>query len=260
MLPKPPKDSITVILNAYSRPEAYPFQLGAINNQTVQPRHIWTWQNRAPKKELHFLRPPKSVLVNSSFNFLFHGRFALGLLAQGRTEYLAFLDDDTIPGKRWFENCLACMKQRPGLMVGSGHCLLPPDQDQKGRHWVGWRGPNEQITEVDYGGHAWFMRTEWLRLFWAFEPVTLENGEDIQMSAALQYLGGIPTYVPPHPLNNKDLWCNTIGWHFGRTKYAAHKNPAGGETVKEWRAFRRQIELELIEKGRWQPMYMRERS
>ena len=247
---------ITAILNVYRRyHQTFEKQVKALSNQTIPPKHIWTWQNKAPEKA-NIQRPKKTVLVNSSYNFFYHGRFALALLAQPYTEYVAILDDDIIPGKQWFENCLNCMKEKPGLYVAVGRRLSPGTVEDKKTQWVGWRGPNEEITELDYGGHCWFLKTDWLRYFWMEPQISFENAEDIQLSFALQKNAGIPTYAPPHPKDNQELWSNTIGWFYGRQKVASHKSPPTKLTKKDWFKQRRDIEQECINRG-WKPLYMR---
>ena len=249
---------ITAILNVYRRPELLMKQVEALRSQTMPPAHIWIWQNQAPE-DIHFQPPRGSVLVKSSHNFLYHGRFTLPLLAQKQSEYIAVFDDDIMPGSRWLENCLNSMMEKPGLYVATGNRLLPSEYEGQKRPWFGWRGLSERIEEVDYGGHCWFMKSDWLRYFWAEPPVSLENAEDIQLSFAIQKHAGIRTYAPPHPVNEPDLWSNTVGWEYGRTKVASHKNPPTGITKRDWFRQRRKIEQECITRG-WRPLYMRQKE
>ena len=249
---------ITAILNIYRRPELLESQITALQNQTVPPRHIWIWQNKAPEK-IKIKRPPGTVLVKSNFNFLYHGRFALALLAQAYTEYVAIFDDDIIPGTQWLENCLICMEKQPGLYIGTGNRLLPAESEGQKRKWFGWRDPHDEIEEVDYGGHCWFLKSEWLRYFWGEEQVCWDNAEDIQLSFALQKNGGIHTYAPPHPPDDMKMWSNIAGWKYGKTKVASHKSPPNDLTRREWFQQRRKVEQECIRRG-WRPMYLRGRA
>ncbi|MFA5252672.1 MAG: glycosyltransferase [Phycisphaerae bacterium] len=236
---------ITAILNVYRRPELLRAQVKALRVQTAKPAQLWIWQNQAPE-DVKVKVPIGCVFVKSNRNFYYHGRFALALLAQ--TEYVMVLDDDIIPGKKWIENCLNCMNEKPGLYVGVGRRMPGRKGD---RQWFGWRNPNEAIEEVDYGGHCWFLKKDWLRIFWLEPPVNLTNAEDMQLSFALQR-AGIKTYVPPHP-EDKDLWSNTIGWEHGKSKVASQKNPPTGIGKKEWFKERRAIRRECVNRG-WELM------
>ena len=247
---------VTAILNVYRRPELLQAQIKALQRQTIPPRYIWVWQNKSPEK--HKIKVPAGcVLVKSNYNFLYHGRFSLALFAQKYTEFAMILDDDIIPGNRWIENCINSYKQQPGLYVATGNRLNSPfEKEGEKRQWFGWRGPNENITEIDYGGHIWFFKSTWIKHFWGEEPISLDNAEDIQLSFAFQKNGGIKTYTPPHPLNDKSLWGNTVDWKYGKTAVASQKNPPTGISRKDWFRQRREIEQECIKRG-WKPMYMR---
>ena len=43
-------------------------------------------------------------VIDCSYNFKFYGRFAIALFAE--TKFVTIIDDDTIPGEQWLQNCL----------------------------------------------------------------------------------------------------------------------------------------------------------
>ena len=91
------EDGITVILNCYKRPEYLQEQVRALRAQTVKPKYIWLWVNACPEnKKFNPYTLGLDKVFKSDTNCKYHGRFAVGLLAQ--TEHVAFFDDDTIPG------------------------------------------------------------------------------------------------------------------------------------------------------------------
>jgi len=130
----------------------------------------------------------------------FHLRFAVGLLAD--TEYVSFLDDDTIPQPGWYQNCINTIERHDCLCVTNGRIFIPP------KSWAGpgWGNPTDNEVLVDFGGHAWFLRTKNLQYMWRDKIYEYQNGEDIMLSANLQIFGNIPTFVPPHPLTNMSIW------------------------------------------------------
>lgn len=196
---------ITVILNCYKRPQYLQEQIEAILSQTIQPEDIWIWYNKPEDQEQYDLTGLGYKVVICNHNFKFHGRFAFGLLAQ--TEYVAFFDDDTIPGNKWFENCLDTIKQGYNGILGCSGVVLN-DTTYQNNYKVGWAHGinNEMPYEVDLVGHAWFMKKDYLRYLWYEDPISWDNGEDMQLSYQAQKYGDIKTYVPPHPLSDQSLW------------------------------------------------------
>ena len=222
-------NNITAILTVYRRPHTLIEQLEAIQNQTCPPSSIIIWKNYYDGIELPSIPDhlKKNVdIIISTRNFGVWARFAVGLLAN--TTYVAIFDDDTIPGIRWFENCLSSMSIKEGL-YGTIGLLFSSDN-----YWtfkrVGWDEKhncnNNEIREVDIVGHAWFFKREWLCDLWSFAPdysKFLTYGEDIAFSAFLQ-MKNIPTLVPPHPVGQWEL-------------FGSHPNKAwdyGSETVGIW--------------------------
>jgi glycosyltransferase involved in cell wall biosynthesis len=210
--------SITVILNCYKRPEYLQEQLTAIRNQTIPPENVWLWVNATKenrKTPYHSLGFDK--VIKSDTNCKYHARFALGLLAD--TEYVAFFDDDTIPGKEWFENCLDTMKKTPGILGGAGCVLQSRAYVQHIR--MGWPALNDETMPVDLVGHAWFLRREDLNYMWREIPYTFENGEDIQLGYLAKKYGKVQCYCPPHPADKPELHSSLKAVQYGNDNKAS---------------------------------------
>ena len=212
---------ITVILNCYRRPHNLKMQIDAIRAQSIKPTQIWLWVNyHEDNKDFdpHTLGVDK--VFSNNYNWKFYGRFAAALLAD--TKYIAIYDDDTVPGKRWHENCLETMKTHEGIL-GSAGIILKSDQ-YINHDRCGWPTQNKETTEVDLVGHAWFFKREWLRYLWQEKPVTWDNGEDIQFGFMAKVHGGIPTYCPPHPPEDKELHGSILGNELGIDDKATSTN------------------------------------
>jgi len=199
------KKEITVILNVYKRIENLSIQLNAIESQSIQPSEIMVWSNKGNAKfpENNY---PKAYLSINNYNYGVWARFAFALNA--RTEYICVFDDDTIPGKKWFENCLNTMEENEGLL-GTRGLRFKSKSRYSPNICFGWDNPNIKTEKVDIVGHSWFFKREWLGAFWReMPPLDFSEiaGEDIHFSYALQRFLGLKTYVPPHPLNDLDLW------------------------------------------------------
>ncbi len=214
--------NITVILNSYRRPYNLKDQISAIRNQTVEPLQIWLWVNEhEDNKDFDHLAVGADRVFDNNHNWKFYGRFAAALLAD--TEYVAIFDDDTIPGKRWFENCLETMKSHEGIL-GSAGVILKTDNYYMTHVRCGWPSQNTETTPVDLVGHAWFFRREWLQYLWREKPFTWDNGEDIQFSYLAKKYGNIQTYCPPHPPDNLSLHGSIRGNELGIDDKATSNN------------------------------------
>lgn len=232
-------NDISVILNVYKRPHMLEKQIESIKNQSIpiKSENIHVWYNMSDVEQLL----PIDEKINTyecSWNTKFWGRFTIPLLL--KTQYVAMFDDDIIPQKNWFKNCLNTI-QKPetnGILGGSG--VVIHGRGYVPHHKYGWNGTHSNNTErADLVGHAWFFRQEWAKYLWYEKPYTWDNGEDIMFSYLAQKYGNINTFVPPHPENDKSLWSsdfnigNTVGsddnasWRIGN-----HLNVRGEICVK----------------------------
>ena len=206
---------VTAILQAYARPHTLRQQYKAIMSQTVKPDEVWLIQNcydPSPWIDLQLANNCVSIISNHNFGVWY--RFAAALMA--KTKYVCIFDDDTIPGPKWFENCIQCNEKQKGLygtigvLFGSEKGYGADDSVYgTGDQRVGWDVPNEKTMKVDIVGHSWFFEKDLLHYFWREAPDLQEfkcAGEDIHFSHMLQKHAGLGTYVPPHPFNDRDLW------------------------------------------------------
>lgn len=197
---------ISVILNCYKRWDSLRLQINAIENQTIKPHEICLWVNASDefnKFDKKIFNKYKTVISNHNYGVW--SRFAHVLNTTG--DYVCVFDDDTIPGKKWFENCMKEMKKQEGLYGTRGLIF----RDQHYANYiadVGWHSGNENTTKVDIVGHAWFFPKHYISAFWneTKEPTSKFCGEDIHFSYTIQKYLNANTYVPPHPVSDLDMW------------------------------------------------------
>ena len=212
---------ITVILNSYRRPYNLKRQINAIKNQTIGPKEIWLWVNdHEDNHGFDYSDLGIDKVFHNNHNWKFYGRFAAALLAD--TEYIAIFDDDTIPGREWFENCLTTMGTHEGILGSAG--ILLNDYHYVNHDRCGWPTQNAEAEEVDLVGHAWFFKREWLQYLWKEKPPTWDNGEDIQFAYSAKTYGGIKTFCPPHPPNNREMHGSILGNELGVDSKATSNN------------------------------------
>ena len=106
--------TVTVVLNGYKRNHTLSEQVNALQNQSVKVTDIMYWQNSAPNVgyDLSSLEQSQAHIAVSNINYGVWARFAHALNA--RTDYVCVIDDDTIPGDMWIENCLDTLRHTSG--------------------------------------------------------------------------------------------------------------------------------------------------
>lgn len=217
--------NVSVMLTAYRRLQHFIPQLRAVQGQSVKPVDICVWHNadsRSPGPLHSGLRT-----ITAEPNMGVWPRFLACM--EFDSEYVCLLDDDTIPGSRWLENCLQQMEQQEGLYGAVG--VRYQTVTRKPHSRFGWVRPSNERHEVDIVGHAWFFKRDWLR-YYALEPRRAGKtcGEDMHFSVAIQRHLGLGTYVPPHPAETPELWGSLKG-ELGRDRVALHRQ--NGEEAKK---------------------------
>ena len=234
---------ISVILTVWCRPQYLEEQVERILSQTVRPQEIILWYNAPPKKLVIFERKQLVSFKNDKYvkkiicdyNFGIIPRFTLASCLE--SEYVCIFDDDTMPGERWFENCLDHVNSEQTLCGTIGLRYLSKTDLQTEKPRMGWEGMNEKLEYVDLVGHSWFFRREWAKYFWDEDPVSYTFGEDIHFCAMLQR-HGIRLACPPHPQNDKSLW-GSVKPERGVDKVAI--SCSSDKSVEFWRVVKHEI-------------------
>lgn len=235
---------ISVIITAWRRPQYLEEQVERILNQTLRPREIILWYNAPPKKLGIFERKQLVSFKNDKYvkkiicdyNFGIIPRFTLASCLE--SEYVCIFDDDTMPGERWFENCLNHVESEQALCGTIGLRYLSKTELQTEKPRMGWEGMNEKLEYVDLVGHSWFFRREWAKYFWDEDPVSYTFGEDIHFCAMLQR-HGIRSACPPHPHSDKSLW-GSVKPERGVDKVAI--SCGSDKSVEFWQVVKHEIE------------------
>lgn len=206
------ENSVTVILCGYKRPHVLDEQYLSVLNQTHKPSDVMFWKNESLSKvkfDERTFKKMKSVISNHNFGVW--ARFSLALNC--KTKFVCILDDDTVPGSKWLENCIESFNEKPGL-YGTIGLVYKSEESYSGAQRYGWTEiNNEEIKEVDIVGHAWFFERNMLSYFWRELPEVDDFyvGEDMHFSHMLQKYSDFKTYVPPHPKNDRTLWGSVKG-------------------------------------------------
>jgi len=210
------KETISVILTAWARPQHLEEQVDRVLSQTIRPAEVILWYNRPPsqkgflqmKQRVNFRNEKYVKKIICDHNFGIIPRFSIAPAMEG--EYVCIFDDDTLPGERWFENCLNYVDTEKTICGTIGLRYLSQTELITEKPRMGWEAMNRSLEFVDLVGHSWFMRREWARYFWDEEPRLRTFGEDIHFCAMLQR-HGIRAACPPHPADDPSVWGSVKG-------------------------------------------------
>ena len=230
--------TVTVILNGYKRNHLKE-QVDAIKSQSYPVEEIFYWQNTVPGVSYDEDTYSELNSALSNYNYGVWARFAYALNC--RTDYVCVLDDDTIPGTRWIENCVKTYETHPGLLGGIGlwfnnknYELELLENGEVAR--FGWQVNNPEPVQVDIVGHSWFFARDLLSVFWREIPDnrwTMLCGEDIHFSHMLQKYTDLKTWVPPHPPKDTSMWSSLKAIQYGGDHLAtANTTVQTGEMAK----------------------------
>ena len=199
------KTTVTAVLTAYRRRSNLPLQLAAIENQSHPVNSVMIWEN-GPGDHIEVDSPIKTMIASSSTNLGVWSRFVFALNAD--SDFVWIIDDDTIPGTRWLENALTTFGKQPGL-IGSRGLRFHSKQSYLLYDEFGPNNPSSEAKQVDIVGHNWILPRDWLAFFFLEFPNKFPNnlaGEDIHLSYAIQKHLNLGTFVPPHPVDQQEVW------------------------------------------------------
>lgn len=230
--PKTTDFDVSVVLTTYKKPDALPLQLEALQKQSLRPKEILLFQDGISgsysinfKKEI--LEKFDNVKIAPQ-NMGVWERFAYAK-DNVKSKYVCVFDDDTIPGTRWLENCHYHMMQEEGVYGTVGILLEKPElYPYDGFFRVGWHRPNTKVAQVDFVGHSWFFKKEYLDyMFDNTEKYQTYKyaAEDMCLSFKCKE-HGIKTFVPPHPYWDLEQWGSKprYGIQYGNASTAISQN------------------------------------
>lgn len=209
-----------VVLTQYKRKHLEE-QLKAIKNQTLQPDYLVVFQNEK-HVDISDLKEKYGFLhVYNDFNTKFFGRFATCFSYP--VDLCIVMDDDIIPGKECFEWYTKRCMDLNGIMGGNGRFGI---KNKKGKqlnlHYEGETGIRKKTLEMDFVGHLWCFKKEWLHYMFAIKPYTYDTGEDMHLCFSSKVLGGIKSYACSQDTNEKVS--DTRGNKYASDDFSSFKN------------------------------------
>ena len=203
------ENSLVVVLNQYKRNNLEK-QLRAINNQSIMVDKIIVFQNENHHNIELLKKKYDFEHIKSSLNLKYFGRFAVCLSFS--YDYYIIIDDDVIPGPECFETYLnECI--RLNSIIGGNGRIAEINPFKKKLYHPNDNGIREKSILVDFVGHIWVFKRQWLFDMFSIMPYTLETGEDMHFCFSAKLKSNIKSYVCRQNSNNQlyDLYDGSLG-------------------------------------------------
>lgn len=199
-VPVGPFVDLTVLLAYSTRPELIAVQHRLLSTQSVQPRAVFAHVNPSDKIEI----PPAAMAMidaipNTRPNVDIGAWARWGLVATVGTEFVCIIDDDCMPGPRWFELALAKIQATEGDSIVCAAGIVYRSDRFDDIALVGPEAPPATEVDVDVGRGAWFMRTSTARRVLAEEPAWPMLSTGLHVASVVQALEGFTTVLPYSP-------------------------------------------------------------
>lgn len=239
---------ISSVIFTYKRPEYLEEQVKAIRSQSVDTSEVIIGHLVNERtKDFDFSLGDK--VIKFDYDPGFYAKFIVATAAQGR--FVGIFDDDTIPGNKWYENCLNCYAKQKGIYGTFGMRLNGPSYNHHGNPRVGgWYSQSDYVVPVDSVGHCWFLPYHFLQYLFIEHPPFYNNAEDLFFSYVVQKYGKKGCFTPPHPKGDKSLWGSIKG------EYGLDNKAISIRSIEEHRKLRDEMVKILIDRG-WVPLFMR---
>ena len=232
--PKTTSFDVSVVLTTYKKPDALEQQLEAIEKQSLMPKEIFLYKDGI-NADYSIELKKKLIERFSNVKICENNTGVWPRFDYARTthsDYVCIFDDDTIPGYRWLENCHANMMEQEGVYGAIG--IVVNDYKKypyAGFYKVGWLRPCTRRIEVDFVGHSWFIKREYLDyMFDGTEKYQQfkRAAEDMCLSFKCQQ-HGIKTFIPPHPYYDNAFWGSQVktGLQYGNASTAISQSSEG---------------------------------
>ncbi len=183
--------NLTVILTQYKRKNLAK-QLESVFKQSLVADKVIVFQNEKHVDISELISFYKIEHVLSSHNTKFFGRFAFCLSLN--SNYFIVLDDDIVPGPKCFENYINECNRLSGIIGGNGR-IAELNINKNALHAPPDTGIRTQSRLVDFVGHMWVFKKEWLYDMFSIPPSTLDTGEDMHFCFSAKLKSGINSYA-----------------------------------------------------------------
>ena len=231
---------LLVILTQYKRNHLEK-QLQQIYNQTIKPDYLVVFQNENHVDISHIKNKYNFIHIKSDYNTKYFGRFATCFTFP--VDICMILDDDIIPGNNCLKNYMEQCISLNGIIGGNGRIGI--NNQNKGLYKPCDVGIRNEHKLVDFVGHLWCFKKDWLYYMFSIKPLTYDTGEDMHLCFTSKIFGDIKSYTSKQL--NKDDMCDITNNALATDKFSSYitTNPELRSNIEKY--FIEKYNLRLID-------------
>ena len=234
---------LLVVLTQYKRNHLEK-QLIQIKKQSIQPDFLVVFQNENHVDISDLKEKYNFIHIKSDFNTKYFGRFATCFTFP--VDICMVLDDDIIPGPNCLKNYMEQCLELNSIIGGNGRFGInnpnkpklnqPPDIGKRRNHLL-----------VDFVGHLWCFKKDWLHYMFTIKPFTYDTGEDMHLCFSSKVLGNINSYTAKQ--NNPDDMCDITYNNLATDEHSSYKITSSELRSNVEKYFIENHKLKLISKN-----------
>jgi len=184
-----------VVLTQYKR-QHLEQQLISIYNQTLIPDYIIVFQNENHIDITDLKNKFNFIHIKSDYNTKYFGRFSICF--NFPVDICIVMDDDIIPGKNCIKNYITECNKYNSIIGGNGRMGYNTSNPYHAQNKMGpfpEHGYRAETKIVDFVGHLWCFKKDWLYYMFSIKPLTYDTGEDMHLCYSSKCKGNINTYI-----------------------------------------------------------------
>ena len=208
---------LLVVLTQYKRNHLQK-QLESIKNQTLQPNYLVVFQNENHIDISDLKDKYEFIHIKSDYNTKYFGRFASCFSFP--VDICMVLDDDIIPGNNCLKNYMDQCLEMNSIIGGNGRIGIN-NPNKKNLNQPIDIGIRNNHSLVDFVGHLWCFKKEWLHYMFAIKPFTYDTGEDMHLCFTSKILGNINSYTAKQ--SNQNDSCDITNNRLATDEHSSYK-------------------------------------
>ena len=164
-----------------------------LREQTIPPDRIIVWHDYGIE-QVEVKIPGVECINSTNDSWQSFPQMAMAWFAN--TDYVAILDDDKPPGKKWFEHALKLEEQEKAIYGCFGYRIKNSQDLYRNLEYHETRNSkDDSVAEVDMVGQSYFFPAEYAKFFFMEKPPFYRHTNDLHLAYTCSKYGNVKGYV-----------------------------------------------------------------